>query len=260
MREESRGVGVGAAAHVVDRGVFDPGVEQLQTNEPREIAMRLRPASVDYRATPGGPFHLQRHLLAHLEGGNPNVGADSGYQRRWGVGQRPDRMRQDARYGATPSSMDRRNRTGFSVTDQNRDAVRSTSRDSSPRSSGDQRIPLGIGDGGRFVDATDLPNVHPVNLPLLVESIERDAEPLCEARAIFTNRSDIVAEVKAEVKRVVRRTAHTARARRKEVSKPVPIQKGGMEAAHGVSCSTPTRRIVDAPTCTFDQCCYRAGP
>lgn len=83
-----------------------------------------------------------------------------------------------------------------------------------------------------------------MDLPLLVDSVERDAERLGEASAILVNRIVIVAEMKAQIERVVRRAAHATRARGKEVSKPVPIQKGGMEPAHSVCCSTPSLRVM----------------
>jgi hypothetical protein len=83
-----------------------------------------------------------------------------------------------------------------------------------------------------------------VDLPLLEESSERNAEPLCEQRAILANRTDGIAEVKAEIERAVRITAHTTLARREDVSKAMPIQKGGMERAHDVGSSTPSLHTV----------------
>jgi hypothetical protein len=65
-----------------------------------------------------------------------------------------------------------------------------------------------------------------MQLPLLEQPVEGNAEVLCETRTVRADRIVVVAQVKAEVQGVVRRSAHPALPRGERMPKAVPTEKG----------------------------------
>lgn len=258
MRKEVRSIGVGTAAHIVDRVVRQTGILELQPNQRSEISMGLAVTSIHHGSPAGCPFHLSRHLFTDLERADPNVRADRGDEISWLVGQRLDGRRHDASNRAPPARMHCGDVTARRVRNQDRHAIGRTGSYSKSLRERHERVPLGIGNRRSVIGVGDFAHVASVHLTLLEKAIEGKTELLCKTRPVLPHRIVIVAQVKPEVERVVRRSAHAAGTGRKRMTKPVPIQKGGMESAHSVVCSTASLRepTVRAKSSVFQ---VRAG-
>lgn len=89
-----------------------------------------------------------------------------------------------------------------------------------------------IGDGLGSIEPGDLPNVGSVHLAQLEQAIDRKLECPREAHAVFPHRFLVVAEVEAQVERVVGSSANAARTRCKRMAEPMPIQKRRAQHVH----------------------------
>lgn len=129
---------------------------------------------------------------------------------------------------------------------QDRYTVCRASRHSHPIDPDDERVAFRVDDRMSIVRIDDLAYAGSVHLPLLEETLRSEPEAFCKPHAILSNRCVVVTEVKAQVQRVVRRLAHTARSRRKRVTETVTIQKGGMQCTHSVCSSMANLRRPQA--------------
>ncbi len=226
MRKEVRSVCVGTATHIVDRPGGNARIAELKGDELCQVAVRSLAASIDHRSTSRRLLHLAGDFFSNLEGGDPDVRADRGHELAGVVRHGLDCLGDDARDRASPPCMHGSNVPSPWVGEQNRHAVGSSSRNCVPGDARDERIALRIGNCHGVVVGRDLSNEGAVNLALLEETIERNAEALRESRAVLANGIVVVAQVKAEVQRVVRRFAHPAVTRGERMLKAVPSEQG----------------------------------
>lgn len=98
----------------------------------------------------------------------------------------------------------------------------------------DQCVALHVGHSFDDIGVANLTHLRPMHLPLLEQVIAIKPKALCKPRAVFTNRSVVITQMKTEVERIVRCDAHPARTCCECVTEAVPIQKGGMESTHHV--------------------------
>jgi hypothetical protein len=237
VRKEVRRVGVCAPAHIVDGLVGDPEVSHLKSDQRGQVAMRPSAAAIDDHTAGRSLLHRGSHFLADLERLDPDVGAYGNNELGWIVAKRFDRSRNDPRDRAAPTGMRRANVPTRRVGDQDGHAIGRTRSNGHPFDARDEAVSLQVGNGLGDVGADDLTYAIPMHLPLLEEAIGGNAENLGEARSVLAHRVVVIAEMKTEVQRVVRRAARPSRTRCKRMAEAMPLQKPGMPRAHSVLCS-----------------------
>ena len=97
------------------------------------------------------------------------------------------------------------NVSAWRVCDQHWDAIGRTRCDCEALDSGDQAISFVVRRGSGEIGPRDLAYVSSVHLPLLEETVDRESEAFCESSAVLPDGDVIIAQVKTEVQRVVRR-------------------------------------------------------
>ncbi len=242
VRKELRSVAVRASAYIVDRAFGDPKVVQLELDQRGEVPMRFRGVTSDHRATFRGLFHLASNVFVDLEGFDSDVRADGDDQLGWVVRKRIDGASHDSSHGAAPAGMRCPSVTARRMRDEDRDAIGGSRRNPQAVGPRDQRIAFFI--AYRLREIGNVTHLSPMDLPLLVEAIDVELEALGEANPVRPDRCVVVAEMKTEIKSVVRRGAHAAQTRRESMAEAVPIQKAGMQGAHALVCSTSHRAGV----------------
>jgi hypothetical protein len=223
MRKKVRGIGVRAAANVVDRRLRDADHTKLHTNECGKVAVRLPSVrAVDGRCA-SNSLELFGNLFPDLEGAHTNVrpNRDEEFCRR--MAERSKRVRNDTRNRPSPTGVHCRHVAALRVCDQHRHAVCRTRRHGQPLIASDERVALLVRDPLAVARRGHCANFYTVNLTQLEETIVRHPEIACEAFSILRNRIVAIAEVKAEIERVERRVAHAAVSRREGVPKPMLV-------------------------------------
>ena len=167
-------------------------------------------------------------------------------------------VRHDAGHCTAPASVNRSDVARWGVSDQQRNAVGGTRRHGDVGITSEKRIAFGIGDRRGVVGGRHRMHFDAVNLALLEQSIERYGEAFGEASTVLVDRGVLVAEVVAEVERVVGRSAHSPVAGGEDVAKTMLLQKGRMESTHSV-CSSMARLREPLRRATWRLFQVRAG-
>lgn len=79
-------------------------------------------------------------------------------------------------------------------------------------------------------------------MPLYEKAIAGNAKTRRKARVVLSNGISVITQVKTEVEGVVGSGTHSTQSSSEGMLKTVPIQKGGMQRAHSVGCSTARLR------------------
>lgn len=221
MRKKVRGIGVRAAANIVDGRLRDANHTKLHTKECAKVAVRLPSIrAVDGRRA-SNSLELFGNLFPDLEGADANVRPDRDEEFFGRMAERSKRVRNDTRNRPSPTRMHCRHVAALRVCDQHRHAVCCTRRHGQPLIASDERVALLVRDPSTIARRGHRTNFYTVNLTLLEETIVRHTEFACEAFSILRDRIVSIAEVKPEIERVERRVAHAAVSRRKGVPKPM---------------------------------------
>lgn len=227
VRKKLRSVGPSTPAHIFDGVVRNTRVSELKSNERSEVAVRLCATPNDHRAAVGSVLDLTSHVFANLERVDPDVRTDRNDELGRVVRKGIDGARHDPGDRATPASVRRSYVPARRVREQHGDAVGRSRGDPDPFDAGDQRIALLVGSRFGEVARKDGSHPGPVDLSLLEQTVDTKSEASGEAGSVFADGGLVVAQVEAQVEAVVRRDAHSADARGKPMSEPVPIQKRG---------------------------------
>jgi len=179
-----------------------------------------------------GALHLPCDLWPDLECLDANVRTDRDHELCRIVRERLDGSRHDPGHRTPPTGVNGGNVSAWRVRDQHWDAIGRTRCDCEALDPGDQGISFVVGSRCCEIGPRDLAYVSSVHLPLLEEMVDRESEAFCESSAVLPDGDVIIAQVKTQVQRVVRRKAHPARTRCKRMSKPVPPEKDRMQAGH----------------------------
>jgi hypothetical protein len=160
---------------------------------------------------------------------------------------------------AAPTGVRRGNVPTRRVGDQHGHAIGRTRSNGHPFGTRDERVSLQVGNGLGDVGAADLTYAIPMHLPLLEEAIGGNPENFGEARSVLAHCLVVIAEMKTEVERVVRRVAHPARTRGKRMAETMPLKKARMPRAHRVLCSMLVSResflhAEDTPSLVVASC------
>jgi hypothetical protein len=142
--------------------------------------------------------------------------------------------RHDARHCTAPPRMYRGHIAGRRMGYQHWHAVSGACRHRETFRANEEGVPFHIAQGLSGIERRDLSHIGPVDLSLLEQAIVGDPQTVRKAHAVLADRIIVVTQVKSEVQRIVRRGAHPTRTCRERMSKPVPIQKGGMQSTHSV--------------------------
>jgi hypothetical protein len=188
-----RGIGVRAAAHIVDRIVRDTGVSELKSYQRREVAMGHCADALDDRTALRGTLHLASDFFTDLEGLDADVGADRDDEISRIVGKRLDGARNDAGYGAAPPGVYGTHISARWMPDQNRHAVGRTRCNREAFCTCNERVAFHISHGFGGIGCRDLSHLRPMHLPLLEEAIATNPEALHKTCAVFANRIVVIA-------------------------------------------------------------------
>jgi hypothetical protein len=221
MRKKVRGIGVRAAAHVVDGRLRDADHTKLHTKECGKVAVRLPSARAVDGDCASNSLELFGNLFPDLEGADANVRPDRDEEFCRRTAERSKRVRNDTRNRSSPTRMHCRHVTALRVCDQHRHAVCRTRRHGQPLIASDERVAFPVCDPSTVARSRHCTNFYTVDLTLLEETIVCHTESACEACSILRDRIVAIAEVKPEIERVERGVAHAAVSRRKGVPKPM---------------------------------------
>jgi len=178
VRKELRGVGVCAAAHIVDCVIGNAAVAELQPNQRSQIAMRFCSASSNDGAATRSMLDLARNFLADLERLGANVRTDRNDELGGIVRKRFDGARHDPGHRAAPTSVHGADVPARWMRDQYRYAISCACSDPKAINARNERIAFQVGDRFGDVGPSDLAHVSPVDLPLLEQAIARKIEAL----------------------------------------------------------------------------------
>ncbi len=225
VREKELGFLVCAAAHIVDGGPRNAGVVELQADERCQIAMRLALSALDDLPAPRGELELGGNVLSDLEGTDPDVRTDGDDE----LGRRMFQPRHgpsdDSGDGAAPSCVHGCNVSTRRMRDEDRDAIRGPRGHREARLANDQGIPFEIRSLGRVVARAYLARMITVNLALLEQPFERDAEGRGKAGSVFTHGCVVVSQMEPQVEGVERRLAHAPDPGRETVPESMSIEQ-----------------------------------
>lgn len=205
MREELRGLGVRATTDVVDEARPQSCVEELKCDQPSEISVWPCGASIDDQATVGGALHLRGNFLADLESARANVRTDRRDEILGRMRHHVDRLTHDARNDASPTGMNSRHVATRGMREEHRNAIGGTRSHCEARSPCNERVALSIGDYRSDVSLTDFTHANAMHLSLFEKSFDRDLESIDEAAAVFSHEFLAVAQVEAQIERIVGR-------------------------------------------------------
>ncbi len=242
VRKEVRGIVVRAPTHIVDPIVSDADAPQLRSQQRSEVAMNLPAFASDYRTAVRCTLHLESDVITDFERVDTNMWPDRDEQRAGVVGKQRYRSRDDAGHGAAPACMHSAHTTARQIGDENGNAIGSACCDGESINTRDECITLQVRCGFGAVGFDNFAHIGPVHLPLLEEAISPYTQHSCEARAILPEGRVVIAQMKSEVPRVIRRRAHTTRSCRKRMDEAVLIQKGRTSDTHSVVISTARLR------------------
>jgi hypothetical protein len=210
VRKEVRGVAVCAPAHIVDGVVRDTGVSELKSNQRGKITVQLCSIAPNDVEAIRGPLQLSSNLFSDLEGIDTNVRTDRNDELSRIVCKCPDGTRNDASHCAPPTRMHGTDVSARGMRDQNRHAIGRTRGHCKSFCAGNEGVTLGVRNRFGRIGRRYLPDMGPVHLPLLEETIARKIEALGKARTVRANRVVVIAQMKTKVECVVGCSAHAA--------------------------------------------------
>ena len=150
VRKELRSVGPCTPTHIFDGFVGNASVSELEANERREVAVRLRAVPSNDRPAVGGVFQLASDVLTDVERIDSDVRTDRHDELGGVVRKAVDGARYDPGNRATPSSVRRANVPARWMRDQHRHAIGRSRSDANALDARDQRIAFFI--GNRFCE------------------------------------------------------------------------------------------------------------
>lgn len=151
VRKKLRSVRPCTPTHIVDGFVGNASVSELESNERREVAVRLRAIPSNDRPAVRGLFHLASDFFTDFERIDSDVRTYRHDELRGVVRKAVDGARYDPGNRATPSSVRRTNLPARWMRDQHRHAISRSRSDPDAVDARDQRIAFFIGDRFRKV-------------------------------------------------------------------------------------------------------------
>lgn len=153
VRKELRSVGPCTPTHIFDGFIRNASVSELESNERREVAVRLRAVPSNDRPAGRGLFHLASDFFTDFERIDADVRSHRHDELGGVVRKGVDGARHDSGNRTTPSSVRRANMPARWMGDQHRHAIGRSRGDADAFDARDQRIPLFMGDRFREVGA-----------------------------------------------------------------------------------------------------------
>lgn len=153
VRKELRSVGPCTPTHIFDGFIRNASVSELESNERREVAVRLHAVPSNDRPAGRGLFHLASDFFTDFERIDSDVRSDRHDELGGVVRKGVDGARHDSGNRTTPSSVRRANMPARWMGDQHRHAIGRSRGDADAFDARDQRIPLFMGDRFREVGA-----------------------------------------------------------------------------------------------------------
>lgn len=232
MRKEARGVGIRAAADIIDAVGRNPLAPELQGDEPREVAVGLGAIPHGHVPVGRGLFERIGHVFPDLERTDANVRPDGSDELGRVLTEGANRLVDDARHGAAPPRMHGGHVAARRMGEEHGHTVGRSDGDGRAGLHGDERIAFFVGQFRGGHTAVDTSHVGSMHLPKLEEPTGGHAELPHEAGPVLEHRIVVIAEVKPEVERVERSGTHPSVAGRKPMNEAVSVEQSGVECAH----------------------------